>query len=161
MNAIPHDCRLPREVLLLSSFPVHVVPLLVKPGEAKEDLRNIDMYLKTLVSDMVSRLGDGCRKALWEYLSAQSFSLASLCAGSDSPRLVLEAISSVAADSGISTSMKHALSAELNASSAPSSQMGARSLGICTVSWRKLRMSMPTARLRRKLRRRTRLTSTL
>ena len=115
VNAIPDDCRLPREVPLLSSFPVHVVPLPVNPDKAKEDLRNIDMYLKTLVSDMVSRLSDGCRKALWEYLSAQSFSLASLCAGSDSPRLVLEAISSVAADSGISTSMKHALSAEQNA----------------------------------------------
>ena len=92
-----------------------MVPLFVKLDEAKEDLRNIDMYVKTFVSDMVSRLSDGCRKALCEYLSAQSFSLASLCAGSDSPRLVLEAISSVAADSGISTSMKHALSAELNA----------------------------------------------
>ena len=115
VNAIPDDCRLPREVSLLSTFPVHVVPLPVNPDKAKEDLRNIDMYLKTLVSDMVSRLSDGCRKALWEYLSAQSFSPASLCAGSDSPRLVLEAISSVAADSGISTSMKHALSAELNA----------------------------------------------
>ena len=115
VNAIPDDCRLPREVPLLSSFPVHVVPLPVNPDKAKEDLWNIDMYLTTLVSDMVSRLSDGCRKALWEYLSAQSFSLASLCAGSDSPRLVFEAISSVAADSGISTSMKHALSAELNA----------------------------------------------
>ena len=67
MNAIPDDCRLPREVPLLSSFQVHVVPLPVNPDKAKEDLRNIDMYLKTLVSDMVSRLSDGCRKALWEY----------------------------------------------------------------------------------------------
>ena len=38
VNAIPDDCRLPREVPLLSSFPVHVVPLPVNPDKAKEDL---------------------------------------------------------------------------------------------------------------------------
>lgn len=95
ISAVVASVRCPRDVHLLADFPIHNAPIpsgaLSLQPTADPKLADPPQYLCTLVNSMVGKLSDPDKIALLSYLKSETFDFASLCAGTDCPRLVTEA----------------------------------------------------------------------
>lgn len=108
-----------RSVPLLKEFPVFNLPLDKRPlamqPAADPRLTEPANYLSTLLGKFNAKLTESTKEAMRRFLAQQPIHLASVCAGTDCARLVLEKFRESAQQWGCTgIDLKHAFSAEVD-----------------------------------------------
>jgi hypothetical protein len=107
----------------LEEYPVFQLPIPSKTNVASPGLRKPEVYVENLVLAMLDRMSAQEQHAVWCFLLCVGprISLASVCAGTDSPRIVLNTIMQVLTDrlgkkfkDDTPPEMVHAFSSEIN-----------------------------------------------
>ena len=105
-----------REPGLLAEFGILTFPRQDQPVAAPDGFASRDTYLNALIKAMIGRLSDTDKQQLWNYFDTfHPLKYASLCAGTECPRVVINELSTAITEmGGTSGPVVHSWSAEVD-----------------------------------------------